>query len=310
MSKSESESRNRITDTSKITPSSMLLAVIPGLQGVAEEQERAGQRKLARSDQLPRSGLLGADRAAWESVGVRILDDKIGDDPLFCEVELPAGWGRRPTDHPLHTDLVDERGRTRGRIFYKAASYDRRADIYMLRRLSIKRDFSRVDYQSVIQYQVTDGGRVVFRSAERTAYDTRQDGERGRRAYAMNDAIDAALFLQCRNWLISRGILSHDPTANWDVEIAPADRSEAMPTIGVPPGRISGHRAIAHAREGKIPVLIGRAARDEDPIEVEVQDAQRIVDDGTLDADVFWVDEPSQPEWREPQVGGSESLAR
>jgi hypothetical protein len=60
---------------------------------------------------------------------VKILDEGKSDDPLFCRVELPAGWRKVPTDHPLWTDLVDGGGKVRAKIVYKAAFYDRYARV-------------------------------------------------------------------------------------------------------------------------------------------------------------------------------------
>src|SRR6185436_8068032 len=42
------------------------------------------------------------------------------------------------TDHSMYTDLVDDKGRVRASIFYKAAFYDRKADISFKRRFSIR----------------------------------------------------------------------------------------------------------------------------------------------------------------------------
>ena len=88
-------------------------ANIRGPFGPADTQfilgcEARGQRELCRSSQLPRRHL--TDRA--EALGIRVLDE--GDDPLFCDVELP---GR----------LVDASGRKVAELFYKAAHYDRDA---------------------------------------------------------------------------------------------------------------------------------------------------------------------------------------
>ena len=48
-------------------------------------------------------------------------------DDLFVSCVLPEGWSKRPTDHSMWSDLVDNKDRVRARIFYKAAFYDRRA---------------------------------------------------------------------------------------------------------------------------------------------------------------------------------------
>lgn len=115
-----------ITNTERLSSADKLaLAATPG---AVIEQERFGQEELVASNQLPSDGLLGADRPRWEALGLKILDEG-ADDPLFCKVELPAGWRKVPREHALWTDLVDETGKVRAEIRYKAAFYDRYAHI-------------------------------------------------------------------------------------------------------------------------------------------------------------------------------------
>ena len=40
---------------------------------------------------------------------------------------MPQGWTRRATDHDMHSEILDEAGKIRISVFYKAAFYDRRA---------------------------------------------------------------------------------------------------------------------------------------------------------------------------------------
>jgi hypothetical protein len=115
-----------ITDTARLSSAEKLaIAATPG--GVIA-QERRGQQELVASDQLPSDGLLGPDRARWEALGLKILDEG-SDDPMFCRVELPTGWRKVPREHALWTDLVDGDGQIRAEIRYKAAFYDRYADV-------------------------------------------------------------------------------------------------------------------------------------------------------------------------------------
>jgi hypothetical protein len=71
----------------------------------------------------------GLDAVA-EALGIELLAHH-EDDPLFRRVRLPEGWGFRYTDHSMWTDLVDDNGKKRAGIFYKAAFYDRRASIQL-----------------------------------------------------------------------------------------------------------------------------------------------------------------------------------
>lgn len=91
-----------------------------------EEMEANGQAQLVNSDRLPTAAR--PNDAAFLAVGFT-LGDPDPSDVLFRPATLPAGWRRRRTDHSMWSEIVDELGRKRAAIFYKAAFYDRRADM-------------------------------------------------------------------------------------------------------------------------------------------------------------------------------------
>ncbi len=90
-------------------------------------QEAQGQQSFVNSETLPNE-MSPATKTALEEAGVKFLEP-VKNDELFQYVELPEGWKKVPTDHSMWSDLVDETGRRRATIFYKAAFYDRRASI-------------------------------------------------------------------------------------------------------------------------------------------------------------------------------------
>jgi hypothetical protein len=92
-------------------------------------QEKRGQGDLIRSEVLPRQ----CPRADLETLGF-VFGQEVDD--LFIEVKFPAGWKKVATEHSMWTDLVDDKGRKRGGIFYKAAFYDRSAHMHLNRRYS------------------------------------------------------------------------------------------------------------------------------------------------------------------------------
>jgi hypothetical protein len=111
-------------------PAERLLALAvsmgPGGSGrFIEEQEAAGQAQLVNSDQLPTT-LNGGSDADFEAVGF-VLGDPLPGDPMFRDAKLPAGWKRERTDHSMWSKIVDQLGRERVSIFYKAAFYGRDA---------------------------------------------------------------------------------------------------------------------------------------------------------------------------------------
>jgi len=97
-------------------------------QAIAE-QERAGQAQLVTSDRLPTE--IRGDRASFEELGFT-FGDPDPRDPLFAPATLPEGWKRESSDHAMWSYIVDELGRRRVGIFYKAAFYDRRADMHLV----------------------------------------------------------------------------------------------------------------------------------------------------------------------------------
>src|SRR5262249_23103348 len=105
-------------------------AIVAATPGGIEAQEAAGQAMLCLSSTLPKE----CPRAELEAYGVTFGD---AQDDLFVKVTLPAGWKKQATDHSMHSDLLDDKGRKRASIFYKAAFYDRRADMHLVRRFSV-----------------------------------------------------------------------------------------------------------------------------------------------------------------------------
>lgn len=95
-----------------------------------EEQEAAGQRQLVASEQLP-TEMHGGTQADFEALGF-VFGDVTPGDPLFRAATLPAGWRKRAMDHAMGSEILDELGRQRVSIFYKAAFYDRRADMSLV----------------------------------------------------------------------------------------------------------------------------------------------------------------------------------
>lgn len=100
--------------------------------GAIEAQEAAGQRELLKAAagdwaKLP-TRIAGATREDLEALGFEFGEPVPGDD-LFTNVRLPEGWYVDGTSHSMHTTLRDPEHFKRAGIFYKAAYYDRRADL-------------------------------------------------------------------------------------------------------------------------------------------------------------------------------------
>jgi hypothetical protein len=134
----------------------MLNFLVASTPGGIEAQEAAGQTALVQSQMLPKV-IRGITREKLEEGGFKFGKDV---DDIFVECELPAGWTKRATDHSMHSDLVDDKGRRRAGIFYKAAFYDRSAYMSMTPRFRIDafEDGSDKEHQRVV---VKDGETVI-----------------------------------------------------------------------------------------------------------------------------------------------------
>jgi len=137
-------------------------AMVVGGSEMILHQEAQGQQSFVGSDTLPTD--MGHDdehtKAVLEAAGVKFLGVVEGD-PMFQYVKLPKGWKKMPTDHSMWSKLVDEKGRERAAIFYKAAFYDRRANMRLSTRFSASRDYERQNKEGVAVAHVMDCGKVV-----------------------------------------------------------------------------------------------------------------------------------------------------
>jgi hypothetical protein len=173
--------------------------------GGIEAQEAAGQAVFVANSTLPKE----CPRADLEKLGVKFGEDH---DDLFVKVTLPAGWTKKATDHSMHSDLLDDKGRKRASIFYKAAFYDRRADMYLMQRYKVN------NYQECD----ADGRPLSFdRSRVPTHWLTcvmdcetilHVIGSRADNAYKTRDVHGKA----AEAWLDEKFPLWRDVTAYWD----------------------------------------------------------------------------------------------
>lgn len=147
---------------------------------------------------------MGADdRVALEKSGVK-FGEKVKGDEMFQHIELPAGWKKVPTDHSMWSKLVDDKGRERAAIFYKAAFYDRSAHLSTSRRYGCHFDYERKDKDSVGVALVTDGGKVIHTT------EPIQVGDR--KSYEVSD--EASKLAQ--TWLDANFPNWEDASAYWD----------------------------------------------------------------------------------------------
>ena len=99
------------------------MAMVMGSSRAIETQEKNGQTNFCNSDRLP-IDMKMTTREELEAIGF-VFGEKLDD--LFVQCKLPNGWTRRATDHSMWSDIIDDQGRERAHVFYKAAFYDLKA---------------------------------------------------------------------------------------------------------------------------------------------------------------------------------------
>lgn len=177
----------------------LMVAATPG--GI-EAQEKAGQKSFAADETLPIEGSQDAvTRSRLESLGF-VFDNRPVGNELFIKVKFPAGWKKVPTDHSMWTDLVDDRGRKRGGLFYKAAFYDRHAHLSLTRRFSTGIDYTdKMSNEEKYICCIFDQGVAVHIV-----------GTAGKQDWTAQDKLDK----DAKEWLRENYPNWEDPTAYWD----------------------------------------------------------------------------------------------
>lgn len=193
-------------------------AIIAEMPGGIEAQEARGQRDFVASETLPKECSF-CTREQLEQMGITFGEDA---DDLFVHVQLPDGWNKIPTDHSMWSNLVDERGRERAKIFYKAAFYDRRASINLTARFSCHvdpvRGWDDPDYQDGNWHCVVlDAGKVVWAADEQVEPEPHYS-EDSREAWLDWRDRKSKLGNLGKEWLEEHYPNWRDPLAYWEEE--------------------------------------------------------------------------------------------
>ena len=188
-----------VTNTSTDT-TSIALAAMLGASGIIEAQEAQGQRELVRSSVLPAEI---ADRASFERLGFT-FGEPVPGDSLFLNATMPPGWTKEGSDHAMWSYLVDDKGRRRASVFYKAACYDRDARMGLSRRYNVGRDYDAPENVSVVRVKDHDG--TVLWESERVTIPA------GEKRWNTDDRLEA----QAHEWLTANRPAWRDVVAAWD----------------------------------------------------------------------------------------------
>jgi len=138
---------------------SMTVAMLAGIDEATEAQEFHGQTLFIVSDTLP-AAICDEIKASLETIGF-IFHGKVPNDDLFQYVTLPKGWKKVRSDEYRFTDLLDEKGRIRGVIFYDANPYNRNTYVIFNRRISFEPNNDYKD-KNFIEFLVKDyDGKII-----------------------------------------------------------------------------------------------------------------------------------------------------
>jgi len=156
--------KNKVTNTEKEAKDikhlgHMLRVCEPG--GI-EWQEQQGQNELVQSDVLP-TRMSPETKTILEKWGI-VFGKPVEDDEIFTEVKLPEGWHKKATDHSMWSRLCDNKGRERASIFYKAAFYDRRTDLYLKCRIEMSSVY--IESQQRSYSVVKKDGEIIFEGSQ------------------------------------------------------------------------------------------------------------------------------------------------
>lgn len=196
--------------------------IAAGTPGGIERQEASGQRALVRSQEIPIK--LGSPKEMFEKLGFKFGRTV---DKLFQEAELPKGWTKVPSpSHSSYSYVLDDKGRARWMMYYKAAFYDRCADGYSLSRrfrIQAQKDYNfkgpgeKPVWGEVLDYGIPfdpketyHGGvnpKVIYRSQEKqfvpkNVWDI--------------DRVERMVCLEMEMWIDAKYPNYEDPLAYWD----------------------------------------------------------------------------------------------
>ena len=201
-----------ITNTSKIRPDLLLLLAMDAqMKGgnptdFIEQMEAEGTREAAKSMMLPYPRGEGT-RLSYEALGF-VFGPQVEGDPLFCHATFPEGWSVQTTEHDMYNDLVDAKGRVRGNYFYKAAFYDRKAELRgLVRRYEIRQDWD--VKRPAFRFYVIDNAtnETLFHCS---------GVEQPELSYSAREAAEELVRDQAKDWLEANSPDYMNPLAYWD----------------------------------------------------------------------------------------------
>lgn len=176
-------------------------------------QEKRGQQEQILSERLPLDiNTRNVTREGLETIGFKF--GKVIDD-IFIEATLPPGWKKEATDHSMWSKIVDDKGRERCAVFYKAAFYDRSAHLDVNRRYRAGM-YPITGYGEGYDDKAPDVGRVM--DQEQVIWETATSLPRNEKpGYdPVRSAKYEAMYQEAKDWLNEHYPDHENPLAYWD----------------------------------------------------------------------------------------------
>jgi len=155
--------RNTTEDVKSNPLVTLGIAMSEGTSGMIENQEAAEQSDFVNSTTLPTKSMTTDAKQILEKFGV-IFGEVVEGDPMFQYIALPDGWTKEGTDHNMHSQVLDDKGRKRISVFYKAGFYARSAHFTVSRRYGCTYDYEHWKETGMFVGIATDCDDVIYRS--------------------------------------------------------------------------------------------------------------------------------------------------
>jgi hypothetical protein len=195
-----------------------------------KEMGKQQQAEMSTRQQLPITGTINSEesKAHFETLGF-VFGNEL--DNLFVEATFPEGWKIKQTEHYMRSDLLDEKDRVRGVVFFKPDFWDRKAHITLRCRYKAgcEKDYDWLDEHEKEYENSGDAYTDLPCSAVVRDYDEtilHQFGPVTARQLNVNwrvglggSGLDDDLTLLARSWVSLNFPDWKNPTAYWDENV-------------------------------------------------------------------------------------------
>lgn len=194
-----------------------LVRAMSGEENVLENMEAEGQQEVVRKTLMAKD--MRPRKEVWEQLGFTFED--IPNDRVLCNATLPEGWSIQATEHAMWNNILDQNGTVRGKMFYKAAFYDRSANMYLQCRYQVCTNYIGKDYSITEIYFGNDTEKLFV--AGTISKNLNASREARLRFYDEEEKLKQ----QATNWAKENYPDYEDVTAYWNLPIKKDSKSKS-----------------------------------------------------------------------------------